>query len=162
MKTIKQGLAFGLLMLLSACALYQKAPLTLDPVGPSPKEGSVSEHEGWLVVYSDWAIDANANRHSQYAVVSDDGKLTQQVRNSNGQFDQGPTPVNLPAGSYKVTAQAAHFGKVIVPVRISSDHTTFVYLDGYDHVGKSLAANTNMARLPNGNILGWVDAGKVN
>jgi hypothetical protein len=162
MKTIKQGLAFGLLILLSACAFYQKAPITLQPVGPSPNEASVSRHEGCLVVYSDWAVDANANRHSQYAVVSDDGKVNQQVRNSINRFEQGPTPINLPAGSYKVTAQAAHYGKVIVPVRIRSDQTTFVYLDGYDHTGKSLAANTNMVRLPNGNVVGWADAGNVN
>jgi hypothetical protein len=154
-------IALAIAVSLPACSTHQ-TPITLQPIGPAPQEGFTSNSQGWLMVYSDWAADATHNRHSSYKVVSEDGKVSQQIRNSADMFDSGPTRVALPAGTYQVTARAAHSGRVTVPVQIGVGRTTYVYLDGYKHLDGSAVGKTNLVVLPNIGIVGWAAGGAVN
>jgi hypothetical protein len=136
--------------------------LTLGRVGPSPSEGASATERGYLIVYSDWAIDSRANRHSNYTIVSEKSGTEQRVVNSQGQYFEGPTRVELPIGFYKVIARAADYGKVVVPVHVSDGLATYVYLDGHTQPSKSLITEKNAVKLPNGNFLGWADTKGVN
>jgi hypothetical protein len=115
-------------------------------------------HEGTLLVYSAWELFGDpdsVNQHSSYVVASDDGKLVKQVQNHIDRFDEGPQPIAVSPGSYTVTAQAAHIGKVNVPVVVKERQTTFIFLDGYTHPEAPSPLQTNVVKLPNGEIAGW-------
>src|ERR1700741_78771 len=95
---------------LSACSFHQ-TPTAIQPVGPAPhEESAASTSQGYLVVYSAWAVDATINRHSTYTRISDDGKINQRIQNQRDRFDAGPVALALPPGAYKVNARSAHSG----------------------------------------------------
>src|SRR6202035_5414131 len=115
----------GLLTLLTACSFHQ-TPMPVQAVGPAPHLESAGVSQGYLVVYSAWAVDATVDRHSTYVVSSDDGKINQKIQNQRDRFDAGPTPIALPPGAYKVNARSAHSGRVMIPVIINPGQSTYV------------------------------------
>lgn len=139
--------------------------LVLDPVGPSfPQIAEGNSRNGTLVVYS--AYDASANWtarnprrpvYSNYKILSEEGKFLQFVHNDTGTILQDPVQVELPAGTYRVVAQAnGYINNVIVPVVIVSNQVTIIHLEGGGVWPNEAEFNqTNAVRLPNGIIVGW-------
>jgi len=148
---------------LSGCA-RDRIGMVLGPVGPAPVQISASNSaNGTLVVYSAYEVNADFNardpyRHeySDYRVFSADGNLLQRVHNNSGTILQRAQPVVLPAGTYRVTAQANGYGLVTVPVVIRAGCDTIVHLEGGAIWPAQSGFNrTNAVRLPEGEIVGW-------
>jgi len=104
---------------------------------------------------------APVDHHSRYTVTSDDGKINRVIINHADRFDEGPIRVPLGAGSYKVSALSAHSGRVLVPVIIAPQQTTYVYLDGQTRPKLAADLHANLVKLPDGQVVGWaVSSGK--
>jgi len=123
-------------ILLAGCATSNHG-IVLDAVGPvpgqSPAPGSTS---GTLVVYSAYEVNADFNcrdpcRHeySNYEIVAAAGDFRRRVQNDSGTIFQRPRRVALPAGDYRVMAQANGYGLVTVPVIIAAGRDTVVHLE---------------------------------
>jgi hypothetical protein len=90
-------------------------------VGP-PVSHSTAGSASALVVFSAYDQGAHFNDlpyrrvHSDYRILTTDGKLLQNVHNDNGRSAGGPKEVLLPAGQYQVVARANGYGAVTVPV----------------------------------------------
>ena len=149
--------------LLSGCAGFQNE-LVLDPVGPSPAHSTPTDSTGGvLVVYS--AYEANADfsdpdsynqEHSGYKVFSPDEKFLRFVQNDTGTSLHDPERVELPAGKYRIIAEANGYGHVTVPIIILNKQTTVIHLEGGGSWPNESAFNqTNAVRLPDGQIVGW-------
>jgi hypothetical protein len=154
---LKGWLLLGLVTLLPACSSPRTA-VDLAPVGPAPLDQALQPNQGGLVVYSAYNLYGDPRyvmHHSDYSIASDDGKMVRQMANHIDRFDEGPRRIALAAGKYTVTARSAHYGKVNVPVVIQPERTTCVYLDGYPHPEAPSAAQSNVVRLPDGEIAGW-------
>jgi uncharacterized protein with FMN-binding domain len=70
-------------------------------------------------------------------------------------MDESPAVVRIPAGNYKVQAQADGYGRVTVPVVVKADKLTEVKLQAW---GRKKSPATNEAvvvRFPNGFVVGW-------
>jgi hypothetical protein len=115
-----------------------------------------------LVVFSAYDQDAHFNDlpyrrvHSDYSILTTDGKLLQTVHNDNGTSAGGPKEVLLPAGRYQVVARANGYGAVTVPIVIGTHQTTTVHLEGGNPCGNMApSGQANPVRLPDGEIAGW-------
>src|SRR5215472_9930073 len=109
-------------------------PVVTAPVGPGPIEHSASNANGYLKVYSDTEEHVVGDGphywlHTGYTICDMSGKEVKHVQNHVGDMDEMPTSVDIPAGSYKVVAQSASYGRVTVPVVIREGKTTVVHLD---------------------------------
>ena len=156
MTRIHYSCCLSLLLFLQACAFHPSPPLALQPVGPAPVSTAAAPTGGTLLVYSAlerFGDPRYVTPHSSYSVSTDDGKPVEQVPNHTDRFDEGPDPVLLAPGSYVVTAESAHFGRVALPVNIKAHQTTTVYLDGYPHPGAP--SGRDAVKLPDGEIVGW-------
>lgn len=145
---------------LAGCASNSPG-LVLAPVGP-PVSNSPAVSASSLVVFSAFDQEAHFNDlpyrrvHSDYRILTTDGKLLQTVHNDNGTAVGGPKEVHLPAGRYQVVARANGYGAVTVPVVIETNQTTTVHLEGGKAWGGTAPAKqTNPVRLPDGGIVGW-------
>ena len=163
MKTkIVSSLCFGLLCgvtaFLPACALHP-APVAVQAVGPAPREEANNAQDGYLVVYSAWGLvnenKAPVDHHSRYTIRSDDGRMNRVIINHVDRFDEGPIRLPLTAGTYKVSALSAHSGRVIVPVIIEPQQTTYVYLDGQKRPKIADDRKADVVKLPDGQVVGW-------
>ena len=135
--------------------------LVLAPVGPPdlrPGPGA----DGSLVVFSAYDQNAQLNSllyrrvHSDYTILTANGKLLRTVHNDNGTSAESPKEVALPAGRYQVAARANSYGAVTVPVVICSDQTTTVHLEGGNPWGTNApSVQADPVRLRNGEIVGW-------
>jgi len=159
MKRIKQWLAVGLAAALSACA-SQRGPMVLPTIGPAPVETSAGKGLGNLVVFTAWVQDRSFDRHTDYILISDGGKLDKPIRNQADAFDQRPSVVVLPAGRYQVIAPSENYGRIKVPVLVQEGRTTFVYLDSSSQPRVAESETNKLVKLPDGSIAGWAaDAG---
>ena len=142
--------------------------LVLAPVGP-PVFHSRAGAASSLVVFSAYDQGAHFNDlpyrrvHSDYRILTTDGKLLQNVHNDNSTAVGGPKEVLLPAGRFQVVARANGYGAVTVPVVIGTNQTTTVHLEGGNPWGsKAPSEQANPVRLPDGEIVGWrADARRV-
>ena len=138
--------------------------MVLDPVGPAPVQSLAGNStKGALLVYSAYEVNADFNardprrpEYSDYRIYTADGNLQSRVHNGSGTILQRPQRVELPAGTYRVAAQANGYGLVTVPVVIEAGRDTVLHLEG----GASWPAHsgfnrTNAVRLPDGEIVGW-------
>ncbi|MDR3459896.1 MAG: hypothetical protein P4N60_20905 [Verrucomicrobiae bacterium] len=150
-------------VLLSGCASGRNG-MALETVGPQPPQSAViSPANGTLVVYSAYEAGAEFNSrnefgqsHSDYRLLSGDGKLLQKVHNDTGTMLQNPAAVQLPPGKYQVLAQANGYGCVTVPVIIEPQQTTIIHLEGgYAWPDEGAFNQTNAVRLPDGLVVGW-------
>ena len=163
MKSVSIFCVLAIGALLSGCA-SDRNRLVLDPVGPrSLQTPAVNSKNGTLVVYSAYDAGANFNArdpyrpiHSDYKIFSLDGSLLRAVHNDSGTILQDPAPVELPAGKYRVVANANGYGRVTIPVVIEAHQTTVLHLEGGGSWPNEAEFNqTNAVRLPDGQIVGW-------
>jgi hypothetical protein len=163
MKFLGLGAIAGALALAAGCA-SEPTPVAMEAVGPAPREETGTSQAGYLVVYSAWGLvnenKAPVNHHSRYTITSDDGKVDRVIINHIDRFDEGPIRVALSAGSYKVSALSAHSGRVIVPVIIAPQQTTYVYLDGQTRPHLASGQQADLVKLPDGQVVGWAVKGK--
>ncbi|EEF61568.1 hypothetical protein [Pedosphaera parvula] len=159
MKYLNRWLWLSSLTLLPACAFHAAPVASLAPVGPAPHVASKASKEGYLLVYSAWEPfrlqDSRFDRHSNYKLLSSDGRTVQNIKNCIDRFDDNPVCVALVPGSYQVSARSAHSGRVTVPVLIQEGETTCVYLDGSNQPQTAPAADSTLVKLPNGQVVGW-------
>ena len=153
----------GATALLPACASHP-APVAVQAVGPAPREEANNTEDGYLMVYSAWGLvnenKAPVDHHSRYTIMSDDGKMNRVVLNHVDRFDEGPIRLPLKAGTYKVSALSAHSGRVIVPVIIEPQQTTYVYLDGKTRPKLADGQKADLVKLPDGQVVGWAVSSK--
>jgi hypothetical protein len=158
MGTIAAGIA-----LLAGC-VTGTARFTSDIVGPVPST-SVSDDStnGTLVVYSAYkrnadfnSIDDNRPEHSDYKILSNDGRLLRRVHNLGATPFEDAVTVELPAGKYQVVARVNGYGYLTIPVLIESQRSTVLHLEGGGFWPEGSGFNqTNAVRLPDGQIIGW-------
>jgi hypothetical protein len=138
-------------------------PVVTSPVGPEPIERSALNANGYLQVFSETedhvAGDGPPYRlHTGYAILDRSGKQVKYVQNHVGEMDEMPTLVDIPAGSYRVVAQSASYGRVTVPVVIREGKATLVHLDREGKVPLTVP-ESDVVRLPDGEIVGWSGSG---
>jgi hypothetical protein len=147
----------------SGCA-SERNPVVLDAVGPAQpaKPDPATADQGTLVVYS--AVDPTPHFgardpfrpvYSNYEIYSPDGRLLEKIHNNDDTMLQRPVGVGLPAGKYTVQARANGNGLVSVPVIIQAGQNTVLHLEGGANFGNRPASDTNVVRLPDGQIVGW-------
>jgi len=146
-------------VLLVSCAT---SPLVLSAVGPEQPIPHTRGGTGYLVVHTDTEerrIDKGVPYylHTGYVINPTSGKESKWVANHVGDMDQMPEQVSLPAGAYEVVARSTSYGRVHVPVVIEASRTTEVRLDRSGHRNPQFlrGPNTNLVRLPDGEIVGW-------
>jgi hypothetical protein len=152
-------LLFGIVFL-QGCASFQNG-LILDVVGPAPNGSQVPGPNGVLMVYS--AFDQHAHfdgspyrrYHTDYKILSEDGKLLEAVHNDVGGVTQDPKQIELQSGRYRILARANGYGWVTVPVVIVAHCVTTVHLEGGTPWPMDEALASNSVRFPDGRIAGW-------
>ena len=163
MKNIVMICALAAGVMLSGCAT-NKGGLNLATVGPVPSESKVSgSSDGTLVVYSAFkrnadfnSSDPNRPEHSDYKILNGDGSLIRHVHNITKTVFEDAVPVTLPPGKYEVVARANAYGYITIPVRIDSQQTTVIHLEGGNPWSDTSVFNENNAvRLPDGQVVGW-------
>jgi hypothetical protein len=96
--------------------------------------------------------------HTDYTIYTQNGEVFKHVHNARDTNDQVPTLVTLPAGSYKVEAEALSCDSsrvhVLMPVVIKSGQATIAHLEG-DWNPPGQYNDTEFATLPCGRIIGW-------
>jgi hypothetical protein len=132
--------------------------LVLDAVGPAPAQPAAVSQRGTLVVFSAFdvhadftAVDPDRRRHTDYKLLSSDGKFVRLIHNNPNSLMEGPVEVGLAPGEYKVVARCNGCGVVTVPVVVEPNRTTTVHLEG----GASLPRGADTVQLPDGQIIGW-------
>ncbi|MBI3877513.1 MAG: hypothetical protein HY300_16405 [Verrucomicrobia bacterium] len=143
--------------MLAGCATPTR--VALEAVGPPSSAVRPDEGTGRLVVHTPreqvTSGEVSYERYTSYNIRKPDGKPFQHVMNFTGPRDERPETVQLPAGQYSVEARAEGVGPVAVPVLIQALKTTEVHLErGWkpDMTGKN---NSDLVRLPSGQIVGW-------
>src|ERR1039458_6370898 len=136
MKTYCTVILLTAATLWSGCASGQHG-LTLNPVGPPSIQSTASDDHGTLVVFSAYDVTAagvgdyeHRHQYSDYKILTQDGKLLQNVHNDSNTVLREAARVKLPAGTYRVVAHANGYGRVTVPVVIEKNEVTPVHLDG--------------------------------
>jgi hypothetical protein len=153
------ALFFGIVFL-AGCASFQNG-LILDAVGPAPNGNSVPGANGMLVVYSAFDQHAHFNGslyrryHTDYKILSEDGKLLEAVHNDVGGVTQEPRRIELQSGWYRIVARANGYGWITVPVLIVAHRVTTVHLEGGIQWPIDDALASNSVRFPDGRIAGW-------
>ena len=141
------------MMVLAGCGATSELAVH-PPVGPDSTAPLDLEPLGVLQVYSaklpaDTDVnfqeffandDFGGNRfplepaHSDYTISTRAGQVLARVHNARGLNGAQPTLVTIPAGAYKIEAQAKDTNPgtfpVVVPIIIQAGRTTRVYLDG--------------------------------
>jgi hypothetical protein len=155
--------AFALLsgiVFLAGCASFQSG-LILDAVGPAPNGKRVLGTNGVLMVYSAFDPHAHFNGspyrryHSDYKILSEDGKLLETVHNDVGGVTQDPKRIELQSGRYRVVARANAYGWITIPVVIEAHCITTIHLEGGASWATDDALATNSVRFSDGRIAGW-------
>ena len=158
------GLLRGSVMFVTDLMRKIHHPLTMDFMSVSSYAGNVStgfiridsDHKtninGWDVILIDDIVD------SGYTIYTRDGNVFKWVANARDQNDDTPTVVTLPAGSYRVEAQAINCDSsrvnVLIPVVVKPGQGTLAYLEG-GWRPEGDYGQTELARLPCGRAIGW-------
>lgn len=170
--------AASLLLWVGGCA--SPTSLTVrQPLGPAPSGESSPVTEGALQVYSarkKAAIDVNRETffwnqdfgrndflyesgHTDYTIYSPQGKVLQQVRNARDRNDDTPAVVTLPAGSYRIEAEAERNDGVSLPVNmtvvIKPGQTTPVHLERDWAPPATHVEGDSLVRVYDGRLIGW-------
>jgi hypothetical protein len=169
--------AVGATVCLVGCASAPRVAVE-EPLGPAPTGVARGTGDGSIVIYSAqepadvnmyeqewrWNNDFGRNAfmdepaHSGYTIYTQNGEVFKHVRNARDPNDATPTVVKLPAGSYKVAAEAINCNgnreKVLMNVVVSPGQTTVAHLTGgWNPMGQY--GETQLARLPCGRAIGW-------
>ena len=167
----------GTTVWLAGCASAPRV-VVAEPVGPAPTVAAKVTGDGSLAIYSartQASVDVNAAEwrynndfgkneflyepaHTDYTIYTQNGEVFKHVHNARDPNDQAPTLVTLPAGSYKVEAEALSCDSsrvnVLMPVVIKSGQATIAHLEG-DWNPPGQYNDTEFATLPCGRIIGW-------
>ena len=170
----------GALVWLAGCASAPTVTV-LEPVGPSPARQAKAPGQGSLKVYSarqigtssandtewQWDYDFGSRpvpfglAHTDYTILTEDGRPLQYVRNARNPADPNPALVTLPPGRYKVEAEAESYRgqtvKTVIPTVIEPGKTAVVHLFG-NWKPQGHFTNAEVVRLPDGQIAGWLAA----
>jgi hypothetical protein len=162
---------------LAGCSSVSKV-VVAEPVGPGPMVGSHGSGNGSLMIYSArapadvdvyteewrWNNDFGRNAflyqaaHSDYTVYTQDGVVFKRVSNGRDSADDAPTVVSLPAGTYRVEAEAVDCSservEVMFPVVVEPGQATVANLEG-GWIASGAHGQTELARLPCGRAIGW-------
>jgi hypothetical protein len=147
-------------VLLAGCVSKPRNTLTLDPVGPltGAAVGAFTRPTGYLEVYTATEPYDDGGfvyyRQTPYSVYDDKGRRVKSVVNRVGMTDQRPMTVPLPAGEYRVYAQAEGFGIVEVPVVIVGTRLTEVHLERGGIKDPSQIPENARVQLPDGRTVG--------
>lgn len=167
----------GALIWLVGCTSPAKVAV-LEPIGPTPAEGSQKSGDGRLQVYSariqanidanmaEWRCNNDFGRnafmfeptHTGYTIYNQGGMFLKHVPNSRNRGDGEPTLVSLPPGRYEIRAEAEDYAgrvEVRVPVVIRAGQTTAAHLTGDWNPGGHFT-DDEVVRLPDGEIAGWL------
>jgi hypothetical protein len=146
----------AIIPLLAGCAL---TPVTLDPVGPAPVKPAAYVPTGWLRVYT--ATDAHEigdntyyYTHTGYRIYNENGQLWRYIPNHTGDMDESVANVQIPEGSYRISAQSEAYNLVSVPITIEAGKTTDVHLETTWKVPSGVSTN-DVVYLPDGYPVGW-------
>jgi hypothetical protein len=146
-------------VLLCAGCASQRTLVLNESVGPKPESRATHPDQGELAVYS--AFDTSMNvedprtpRHSDYNLLSTDGKVLQHVSNHTITFSDEPATVALKPGTYRIEARAARRGNVVVTAVIKANRVTAIYLDD-SQPRTNDTAQSSFVFLPSGEIVGW-------
>ena len=177
MKRVSSLTLAGAMIWLTGCASAPRE-VAVTPVGPAPTDITHQAGNGSLVIYTAraradvdpnmeewlWNNDYGKNEflyetaHTGYTIYTRDGKVLQHVANARSRDDDTPTVVALPAGSYRVEAEAISCDssrvRVLMPVVVKPGQATLAYLEGgWRPEGEYRQAE--LARLPCGRAIGW-------
>ena len=169
--------AVGATVLLVGCASAPRVAVN-QPLGPAPTTAAKGTGGGSIVIYSArtpayvdmyqdewrWNNDFGKNAflyeaaHSDYTIYTQTGDVFKHVRNARDPNDDAPTVVKLPAGSYKVEAEAVNCDgnrvNVLMTVVVKPGQTTLAHLEGgWAPAGQF--GETQLAKLPCGRVIGW-------
>jgi hypothetical protein len=177
MKYLNAVALTGAMVWLVGCASAPRV-VVVEPVGPGPMAASQGMGDGSLVIYSarvpadvdvnmeTWRYNNDFGKnaflyepaHTDYTIYAQNGEVFQHVRNARSMNDDVPTVVALPAGSYKVEAEAVDCDsdhvKVVMTVVIKPGETTMAHLEGGWNPGGE-SKQTELATLPCGRVIGW-------
>ncbi len=177
MRCVKTASLVSTLLCLAGCASLDKVAV-LGPVGPSPAGTLKPQSEGFLQVYSArkrtpidpnteeffWNDDFGRNEflhypaHTDYTILTEEGKVFMQVHNSVDLYDPRPTLVALPPGRYNVQARAEDFGRinenVMLSVVIQAGRATRAHL-AEDWRPARHPDKAQVVRMPGGRVVGW-------
>jgi hypothetical protein len=131
-----------------------------EPVGPGRSE---AVRQGALQVYTATEQHASGDNtfyypHTSYLIYNNQGQKVQSVVNHVGTMDESPSVVHLPAGSYVVWAEAEGYGRVRIPVVVTSSRTTVLHLERGWEPPKE-AQPSDLVRMPDGQPIGWKSPG---
>lgn len=145
--------------LLGACASSRQVTI-LDPIGPAPRiNAATQDTAGFLKVYSLAGIyndqGVNYHPHTDYTIYARDGVRVKKVKNAAFPYDEEPTTVSLPAGTYTVEALAEGYAVVRLPVAIETGRLTTVYLEPSNRPAIARADIDAWVRSPTGKAVGW-------
>ncbi len=177
MKYAMAGALAAAMVWLAGCASNPRV-VVAERVGPPPGQASERAADGALAIYSArvpavvdvneqewrWNNDFGKNAflyepaHSDYAFYNPSGQVVRRVRNAREESDGTPALVRLPAGSYRVEAEAIdrNADRVLaqMTVVVKPGQTTLVHLEGgWRPAGKYDPAD--LARMPSGRPIGW-------
>ncbi|HXP63112.1 MAG TPA: hypothetical protein VN829_21605 [Dongiaceae bacterium] len=181
MKHVYLFAAAGALLVVAGCASNPNVA-SIPPVGPAPGASAAGLKDGSLQVYSardQTGLDPNlAERlwdenfgeieyldeqpHTDYALYSANGEFLREVRNASASNPAQPELVSLPPGLYQIQAKSEERGGEIipltVPVVIKPGERTAVHLEG-DWKPLRPHSGSEVVRLPDGRLVGWVAQG---
>jgi hypothetical protein len=143
----------------TGCANHASSPVLPD-VGPvSGVRNTIGQNaKGLLEVFS--ATESNNDGgilyrpYTAYTIHDTNGRKVRSIMNRVGLTDSTPMKVTMPVGRYFVHAQSMRFGVVTVPVIISADRLTQVYLDGANWPNEQGLPDAELVRLPDGQVVG--------
>jgi hypothetical protein len=142
----------------------QSSPaFVVQALGPRASAASISRLDfsgkGFLKVFSATetrhvGTESTYYPHADYIMYNTNGSVFRWVENSLGPMDEAPALVELPAGPYRIRAQDAEYGRVVVPVCIEPWRTAKVYLETRAIDSSERLSPSNSVRLPEGRIVG--------
>jgi hypothetical protein len=144
-------------MLLASCASTQPSVI-YGTAGPQPAR--LYPREGFLNVYTEteehFDGDLAYYSHTNYRILTRDGRVFKEVRNAISPSDEIPATVTLPSGAYTVFAESETSGTVSVPVVVRTGRTTVLHLErDKDWTPSALARESDLIHLPNGQPIGF-------
>jgi hypothetical protein len=93
--------------------------------------------------------------HTGYTIYDQNGKTVKYIPNHLGRMDEVPTVVSIPAGQYKIRADAEHYDRVTFPVEIMPGRTSVVHLEKDSKRPETPLQDSQLIRLPDGQVVGW-------
>lgn len=93
--------------------------------------------------------------HTGYTIYDQDGKTFKYIRNHIGRMDSVPTVVPVPAGQYRIKAEAEDYGDVTFPIEVKPGNVDVVHLEKDLEHPQARYDESQLIRSPDGKIVGW-------